>query len=161
MSADLHAALTAILPRCYVGAAVPCSDFIGGTFDNGAVWTEEMCCLPCRGRRLLAAYPATDAAPCVGGDPTCPSQDGDLCHYLGDDPMLPARCRHLIREAEQRGAAAVVERVEALADEWDAKGNALWGKWPGGHAPRSEILAAGHHLHATDLRAAVRATEVD
>ena len=25
--------------------------------------------------------------PCVGNDPHCPCQDGDLCHYEGDDPM--------------------------------------------------------------------------
>ena len=24
---------------------------------------------------------------CKYGDPTCPCQDGDLCHYEGEDPM--------------------------------------------------------------------------
>lgn len=25
---------------------------------------------------------------CPHGDLTCPCQDGDLCHYEGDDPMM-------------------------------------------------------------------------
>lgn len=25
-------------------------------------------------------------APCIGNDPTCPCQDGDVCHYV-DDPI--------------------------------------------------------------------------
>lgn len=27
-------------------------------------------------------------APCPHGDPTCPCQDGDSCHYEGPDPMF-------------------------------------------------------------------------
>ena len=27
---------------------------------------------------------------CPHGDSTCPCQDGDLCHYEGEDPMTPA-----------------------------------------------------------------------
>lgn len=27
------------------------------------------------------------APECFYGDPTCPCQDGDPCHYEGDDPM--------------------------------------------------------------------------
>jgi hypothetical protein len=30
-----------------------CIDFVGGTFSNGALWTAEMCCLPCRIRAVL------------------------------------------------------------------------------------------------------------
>lgn len=29
------------------------------------------------------------ARTCPHGDPTCPCQDGDACHYEGDDPMQP------------------------------------------------------------------------
>ena len=25
--------------------------------------------------------------PCVGNDPFCPCQDGDSCHYEGNDPF--------------------------------------------------------------------------
>ena len=32
--------------------------------------------------------------PCIGHDPACPCQDGDLCHYRGPDswPMPDVRC---------------------------------------------------------------------
>ena len=29
--------------------------------------------------------------PCKYGDPTCPCQDGDMCHYEGPNPMTPPR----------------------------------------------------------------------
>jgi len=28
-------------------------------------------------------------APCPYGDPLCPCQDGDQCHYTGKNPMTP------------------------------------------------------------------------
>jgi hypothetical protein len=28
-------------------------------------------------------------AACKYGDPLCPCQDGDMCHYEGDNPMIP------------------------------------------------------------------------
>ena len=28
-------------------------------------------------------------SPCKYGDPYCPCQDGDPCHYEGDNPMTP------------------------------------------------------------------------
>lgn len=32
---------------------------------------------------------------CKYGDPSCPCQDGDSCHYEGDNPMRPyATCLH-------------------------------------------------------------------
>lgn len=34
------------------------------------------------------ARPEKDGG-CKGGDPTCPCQDGDQCHYEGDNPMVP------------------------------------------------------------------------
>ena len=42
---------------------------------------------------------------CKYGDPTCPCQDGDLCHYEGDRPMnvSPEFVRFaLVREFERR-----------------------------------------------------------
>ena len=29
---------------------------------------------------------------CKYGDPTCPCQDGDMCHYEGPNPMQPRYC---------------------------------------------------------------------
>jgi hypothetical protein len=29
--------------------------------------------------------------PCKYGDPFCPCQDGDLCHYEGPNPMTPPK----------------------------------------------------------------------
>lgn len=33
--------------------------------------------------------PAPWDRPCPYGDPTCPCQDGDPCHYTGPNPMTP------------------------------------------------------------------------
>jgi len=34
----------------------------------------------------------SDCVPCIGGDPYCPCQDGDLCHYRGPDAWpIPRR----------------------------------------------------------------------
>lgn len=32
-----------------------------------------------------------DPKPCIGNDPLCPCQDGDVCHYrdLPDSPAMP------------------------------------------------------------------------
>lgn len=32
---------------------------------------------------------------CKYGDPLCPCQDGDPCHYEGDDPMTPPNAVHV------------------------------------------------------------------
>lgn len=32
--------------------------------------------------------------PCIGGDPTCPCQDGDLCHYV-DDPVTGTKAMQI------------------------------------------------------------------
>lgn len=37
-------------------------------------------------RMLASQFDDTDTA-CPHGDPTCPCQDGDVCHYEGPDPM--------------------------------------------------------------------------
>lgn len=36
---------------------------------------------------VLALNLAAKVGACIGNDPYCPCQDGDLCHYEGDDPM--------------------------------------------------------------------------
>lgn len=54
--------IEAVLPdECWVFKFKPevttnflsCTGLIGGTFGNGATWTEEMCCLPCRIRLVV------------------------------------------------------------------------------------------------------------
>jgi hypothetical protein len=50
--------IEAVLPEeCWVFKsevkAFACARMIGGKFDNGATWTEEMCCLPCRVRLVI------------------------------------------------------------------------------------------------------------
>ena len=35
---------------------------------------------------------------CKYGDPTCPCQDGDPCHYEGDNPMTPPTALILLRK---------------------------------------------------------------
>lgn len=54
---------------------------------------------------------------CAYGDPTCPCQDGDLCHYEGKDPMnvRPEFVRAAI-------AAAVETEREALANTYSWSG---------------------------------------
>lgn len=50
--------IKALLPTiCWISKAedVQCTTFIGAEFGNGE-WTEEMCCVPCRIRRALAAH---------------------------------------------------------------------------------------------------------
>ena len=38
----------------------------------------------------MTDQPTTPAAtPCKYGDPLCPCQDGDQCHYEGENPMTP------------------------------------------------------------------------
>lgn len=55
---DQLAAVEVVVPNdCWV-LGVPatgptCTDMIGGGFKNGAKWTEEMCCIPCRSRLAL------------------------------------------------------------------------------------------------------------
>ncbi|NUS02082.1 MAG: hypothetical protein HOV97_05905 [Nonomuraea sp.] len=55
---ELRDRILAVLPdECGVSRSVEvrCTDFIGGTFADGAVWTAEMCCLPCRIRSEVDA----------------------------------------------------------------------------------------------------------
>lgn len=54
--ADLRAGVLAVLPaECWVTrhTEMVCTDMIGGGFENGAKWTEDMCCVPCRVRAAL------------------------------------------------------------------------------------------------------------
>lgn len=55
---DQVAAVEALIPaECWVlrspATGPTCTDMIGGGFNSGAKWTEEMCCLPCRIRRCI------------------------------------------------------------------------------------------------------------
>lgn len=40
-------------------------------------------------RAMLSAAPQPPSRPCKYGDPTCPCQDGDSCHYEGENPWTP------------------------------------------------------------------------
>ena len=53
-------------------------------------------------------------SPCLHGDETCPCQDGDLCHYVGPDPMACPK----IQAGEWCGACAQepIERLGAVAN---------------------------------------------
>lgn len=56
--ADALAPVRELVPdECWItrGTMIRCSGYIGGTFHNGTVWTEGMCCLPCRLRAALRA----------------------------------------------------------------------------------------------------------
>ena len=57
----------------------------------------------------LRAEVARLTTKCKYGDPMCPCQDGDACHYEGDNPMTPppiaalkARIAELERERDPR-----------------------------------------------------------
>lgn len=40
--------------------------------------------------QTLSTCPENTQVPCKYGDPSCPCQDGDPCHYEGENPMNPA-----------------------------------------------------------------------
>lgn len=53
---DALAEIGALLPdECWMtrSAILRCTAYVGGTFPNGAEFTEGMCCLPCRIRAVL------------------------------------------------------------------------------------------------------------
>lgn len=57
---------------------------------------------------------------CRYGDPRCPCQDGDPCHYEGDDPMMvhPAYVRRVTpaRLGDSTEAYAAVENGEVVVN---------------------------------------------
>jgi hypothetical protein len=62
-------------------------DLIASGIDNDSV--EEEIDYSLEVKRIhqpsQAAQPV--ASPCIGNDPTCPCQDGDACHYRGENAM--------------------------------------------------------------------------
>ena len=59
------AAVRALIPdECWVlrstAAGPVCTDMVGGGFPNGAKFTDEACCLPCRIRSALATPTTTE-----------------------------------------------------------------------------------------------------
>lgn len=56
VTAQRERALAALPPECWVTRStdILCTDAIGSTFPNGAVFTEAACCLPCLLRAALA-----------------------------------------------------------------------------------------------------------
>lgn len=47
-------------------------------------------------------YTGHGRAPCIGNDPTCPCQDGDLCHYI-DDPVTGTAAWPVLGTEEKDG----------------------------------------------------------
>ena len=65
---DRLAAVEALVPpECFVHRSpdLRCTDLIGGRWANGAPWTADLCCLPCRLRLALSATNLPDSS---GGD---------------------------------------------------------------------------------------------
>jgi len=54
---------------------------------------------------------------CKYGDPTCPCQDGDMCHYEGDNPISvpPEFVRAALVQEFERGKLAGYKMVESKA----------------------------------------------
>lgn len=50
---------------------------------------------------------------CPHGDPTCPCQDGDLCHYE-DDPVTGTRAEYCAH-CEAAGAAVLAGTLAGIA----------------------------------------------
>ena len=61
-AAQVAAVEALIPPECWVSRSdqVFCTDYIGGEFNNGHKWTEDLCCLPCRLRAALDAPAAAE-----------------------------------------------------------------------------------------------------
>lgn len=60
---DALDAIRDLLPdECMVSRTTEfrCTDYVGGTFPNGAVFTEDACCLPCRIRAVLSRVLSPD-----------------------------------------------------------------------------------------------------
>ena len=63
-------------------------DVAGTQVDIAKLWASEADDHPDDAPGPRAAVQRTGTA-CLHGDPTCPCQDGDSCHYTGNDP---SRC---------------------------------------------------------------------
>ncbi len=72
-------------------------------------------------------------SPCLGGDPLCPCQDGDCCHYRGNDPWPVRNNRRnpvefsCLQEAREYSQAHM---VKVWAKVWSWTG--IFGIYPGG-----------------------------
>jgi hypothetical protein len=56
--------------------------------------------------------PTPDRKLCKYGDPFCPCQDGDPCHYEGENPMTPpARI--------ESGSTPTPKQIETLDNIWE------------------------------------------
>ena len=53
---------------------------------------------------------AAVGAECFGGDPACPCQDGDLCHYRGDNASPPIHTTSELPDHQRPGVAVGEER---------------------------------------------------
>lgn len=67
---------------------------------------------------------------CRYGDPSCPCQDGDICHYEGENPMTPpdhARLLAVLKDihAQIMGLPIHVERRDWPFTNYVARGPVL------------------------------------
>ena len=64
---------------------------------------------------------------CKYGDPFCPCQDGDMCHYEGPNPMTPPNATRQRKLAEmERGDE---ERSISIEAYWQAKQGEDYGSY--------------------------------
>lgn len=56
---------------------------------------------------------------CKYGDPTCPCQDGDACHYEGPEPVMNVPPEHVrnVRAALEKNAADMEKLAQAASDD--------------------------------------------
>lgn len=107
------------------------------------------------------------------GDCTCSGRDLGYGHegHCGMEPI--ARVDDILRDClngndkyelhlRLESAERALARVRALADRWREQGDRLWNKWSGDPGwPKSEMLAAERHNHATELCEALAEPPLD
>ena len=109
------------------------------------------------------ALPQGEPKKCKYGDPRCPCQDGDQCHYEGKNPMTPPSVHSASRSGgheQPSGEALTTASTESYAEPLT---NFQEGQWwvieldamvSDGTADQKRAVAVVHHM----LRSAGRAT---
>lgn len=67
-------------------------------------------------KRAIEEELGLDRMHCPYGDPTCPCQDGDACHYEGPDPInvRPEYVRRAIKQAIEAVRDETLRRIRDL-----------------------------------------------
>ena len=105
----------------YMSEKAAINEFIG-VFDGPLQRTLDAAAIT-----ELRAEVARLTTKCKYGDPMCPCQDGDACHYEGDNPMTPppiaALKAHIAAlEAERDQMRASLDRIVSAYDAYRGKG---------------------------------------